>query len=183
MTSEVNLNSIFTQLSLRKIAFFGSSILGNDIYFLKEFIDLMINIIGEETLIEMLKKDNSRNKKINNLLGENWEKPTGMKRTLKKFDMVIEKTKTAYDLLENQEIDKKQKDRTLKYQLFSQKAKKIPVIKPDVYSLFIFLVNNTSIKRMTIPQEYFKILEHKGYRSMDEFDKRRVGDANRQQKQ
>lgn len=172
--TEVKLNDIFTQLSLRKIAYFSSSVLGNDIYFLREYIDVMINVIGEEKLIEMLLKDDSPNSKKNKEIGENWYKNKGMKKMLRNFDRIIEETKSAYDFVE----DKTLKKRDVNFSRFSSKAKKIPMIKPEIYALFVFLVKNTSINRMTIPPEYYRIVEHVGYRSLGDLKKKRsVGDG------
>lgn len=164
----INLNPTFTQISQRKIAFFCSSVLGNDIYYMKEFIDLMINVFGEEELLKLLKNDKS---KLNKKIGEDWNKPKGMKKSLKNFDKLIEQTKSAYDLLEDKSLKKKG---TPDYTKLMSKAKKIPAIKPDVYSLFVFFINNTSLQRMTIPQEYYKILEHRGNKPVQGFDKKRV---------
>ena len=167
----INLNPTFTQIAQRKIAFFCSSTIGNDLYYLKEFVDLMINVIGEEELILLLKNDKSNNSKRNKLIAEKWNKPNGIKNSLKKFDKLIEQTKSAYDLLEDKSL--KKKDKPDYFKLIS-KAKKISIIKPDIYSLFVFLVNCTSLQRMTIPQEYYKILEHRGNKPVQGFDKKRV---------
>ncbi len=170
----IELNHIFSQTSLRKIAFSSSSTLGNDVYYLKEFIDLMINVVGEEKVIEMLKKDISGNKKRLNKIGEDWNKPTGIKRKFKKLDMLIQKTKSAYDILEDKTLAKKENKDKVNYMVFSQKAKMIPMINEELYALFVFFVLNTSLKMKTIPPEYYKILEHKNFRTVGEMEKRRM---------
>jgi len=172
----INLNPTFTQISQRKIAFFCSSTLGNDIYYLKEFIDLMINVIGEQEVVRLLMIDKSNNSEVNKKIGENWNKQKGIKNSLKKLDKIIEQTKSAYDLLEDKSLKKKEK---ADYSRLVNKANKISLIKPEIYSLFVFLVNCTSLQRMTIPQDYFKILEHRGNKPVQGFDKRRVGDTNK----
>jgi len=53
------------------------------------------------------------------------------------------------------------------------RANKISAIKPDVYSLFVFLIQSSSIGRISISQQLFKILEYKSLNIMD--SKRRVG--------
>ena len=170
--TDIALNNSFSQFALRKIAYASSSTLGNDLYFLKEFVDMMVNVIGEDAVIELLKKNNSGNKTNLNRIGKEWNEQTGMKRKLIKLDKIIEKTKASYDLLDDKTLKKKD----VKYENFKEKAKKISVIKPDLFALFVFLVNSTSISRMTIPQEYFKHLEHRQSRSVGDLDKRRVGD-------
>lgn len=174
--TEIILNSVFTQLALRKCAFFGSSTLGNDIYYLKEFIDLMINIVGEERVIELLKNDKSSNSKVLNRIAKEWHEKKGMKRKLSKFDKLIEKTKLAFDKLEDKNF-KKTDDPS--YKTLTEKSKKITALKPEIYALFVFLVNNSTLSRMTIPPDYFKILEQRFSRPIGEFDKRRVGDTPR----
>lgn len=169
----ISVNPIFTSISLRKIAFFCSSKLGDDIYYLKEFIDIMINVYGEDLLIDMLKKDQSNNKKILNKIGNDWDKSNGMRNNLKKFDKLIEITKSAYDTLDDKTLKKTDSP---SYKTFLEKSKRIPAIKDDFYALFVFLVNNSSINRMSIPQEYFKILEHRFNRAVGEMEKRRIGD-------
>lgn len=153
----ITLNNIYDKLALKKLAMWGSSNLGNDIYYLKEFIDMMINVIGEDKLVKMLQEDKSTNATRTNYLGNNWLK---VKKKLKEFDEIVEKSKSAYDLLEDKTMKKKDKDLSV----FNEKAKKIPMIKEDVYTLFIFLISNTSLNIRTIPSEFWKILEYKGSR-------------------
>lgn len=178
--SEIPINPIFTTMCLRKLAFFSSSTLGNDIYYLKEFVEIMINVIGENKLVDMLKTDNSNNKDVYNRIGENWNKINGIKKGLSNLDKVVESTKQSYDILE----DKSLKDfKKLNYKNFIKRSSKIPMIKQDLYALFVFLVNSTTIKRMTIPADYFKIFESRNFKSISEFDKRKVGDPVRPKKE
>jgi len=95
MMMEISVNPASTSILLRKLAFFGSSLLGNDIYYMKEFIDLLINIVGEDKLIGLLINDTSNNRTRNNEIGRNWNKPNGMKSKLRNFDKIIERTKSA----------------------------------------------------------------------------------------
>jgi len=167
----INLNPIFQQLAQRKIAFFSSSVLGNDIYYMKEFVDIMINVVGEDEIIKLLKNDKSNNSSVNNKIGNDWHKSIGIKKSLSKFDKLVEQTKSAYDLLEDKSLKKKEKP---DYKNFTNKSKNITAIKPNLYSLFVFLITCTSLNRMSIPQEYYKILEHRGNKPMLGMDKKRV---------
>ena len=115
--TEFALNNSFSQFALRKIAYASSSTLGNDIYFLKEFIDLMIQVIGEDKVIKMLKEDKGNNRTNLNKIGNNWNEPSGMKNNLIKFDKVVEKTKASFDLLEDKTLKKKD----IKYDIFKDK--------------------------------------------------------------
>jgi len=173
MTDLIGVNQVFSQIALKKLAYFGGSTLGNDIYYMKEFLDLMINIIGEDKLIHLLMSDSSNNKSVNNRLGNQWNESKGIKNRLKKFDKIVDKTKRAYDCLNS--IDIKKKD-TKDYKYYIKNAESISMIKPDMNSLLVFIIDNCSIQKMTIKDEDFKRIYNKGYKSFGDFDKRRVGD-------
>lgn len=166
----ISLSPAITQLCLRKLALYGSSVLGNDIYYLKEFNDIIISSIGEDVLVNMLKSDVSRNSRILNKIGNNWYLSNGMKRKLEKFDKIIEDTKSSYDVLEDKKLEKKNKG----YSNFVSKSSRLPAIKSDFYALFNFLVESTSISNKTIPPEFFKILEHMGNKPMIGMSRDRV---------
>jgi hypothetical protein len=169
-----NLNSIFQNTGLRKIARFTSSANGNDIYYLKEFVDIMINIVGEVRLVEELKKDKGNNKERLNKIGKNWFKNKGTKSKLRKFDGLIQKTKGAYDLIEDKTFAKKDNKDKISFSIFSQKAKLLPAINEDLYALFVFFVTNTSLNMKSIPPEYYKDLDHKDYRTVGQMERKPV---------
>lgn len=156
--TEFNLNPLISDLALRKTAMWGSSTLGNDIYYLKECVDLIINVIGEEKFVEMLINDKSPNCKVNNEIGKNWYRGNGMKHRLRKFDKIVETTKASYDVLEDKTLNKKD----IKYTKFISKATRVPMIKQDLYALYVFVILNTNLSRMTVRSEMWKILENKG---------------------
>lgn len=156
------------QIYQRKWGMFASSILGSDIYYLKEYIDLAINEIGEENFVKLLKEDDSENKSRTNQIGNNWEK---VKISLNKFDVLLNKTKGFYDKLEDKAY-KKVNEKNIKD--FLKQAKRIPLIKQDIYTLAVFLVRNTSLRLATIPPEAFKVLDLAKYQKMD-FTKRPIG--------
>jgi len=61
-------------------------------------------------------------------------------------------------------------------------ASRIALMERELYAVFIFLVKNTSIQRLTIPTEAWKVLEHSGYRKLS-FDPKKtvsVEDKNRE---
>ncbi len=172
MTDLVPINQVFSQIALKKLAYFGGSTLGNDIYYMKEFVDMMINIIGEERLVNLLLKDASENKTLNNRIGKDWFIPSGMKRKLVKFDKLVDETKRAYDILDTNDLKKKD---TPDYKTFLDNAENISMIKPDLYSLFVFVISCSSIQKMNIRSEDFKVMQQKGYRATGELNKRKVG--------
>lgn len=162
------------EILMRSLCYFGSTYLSNDLYYLKRFIDMMINIIGREKVIQMLKEDNSENKKRLNEIGNNFEK---VEKELIKFDRFLNLAKGFYDNIEDKkfnDIDKNEKQITN----FMRYAKNIPLIKPDIYSLTIFFWNNSSLKKKTFKSEYWRILEHRGFRAVGEFKQKRVGEEN-----
>lgn len=173
MTNLVPVNQVISQIAMKKIAYFGGSTLGNDIYYMKEFIDILINVIGENRLINLLSKDESENRNINNRIGEDWFKSNGMKRKLLKFDKKIDETKRTYDILDTNDLKKKD---TPNFKNFLENAGNISPIKPDLYSLFVFIISCSSIQKMSIRTEDFKVMQQKGYRSAGELNKRKVGD-------
>ena len=119
-------------LYLRKLGAFGTSTMGNDLYYLKEFVDMCIQDFGEEKIVEMLKKDKSLNMKNCRRIGENWEK---VKRDLNKFDVHVSRAKGFFDKIEKKDFKKMGDEDT---QAFLGYTKKVPLIKIDIYCLFVF---------------------------------------------
>jgi len=173
MTDLIPINQVFSQIALKKLAYFGGSTLGNDVYYLKEFLDMMINIIGEDRLVNLLSNDSAENKSVTNRLGKEWYSSKGMRRRLIKFDKRVDDTKRAYDTLDTNDLKKKDTD---SYKVFLKNAQNISVIKPDLYALFVFVISCSSIQKMNIRNEDFKIFQQKGYRATGELNKRKVGD-------
>ena len=147
------INTPLSQTYLRLWGYFCSTYFGNDIYRLKEYVDLSINDFGEERVVEMLKKDEGHNSKRCKEIGENWEH---VKKKLILFDKRLSQAKVFYDKIEKKEF-KKISDKNVRDAL--KMAKKIPLIKPDIYTLAIFFMKNSSLQRMSIPSEAFKVME------------------------
>lgn len=144
---------VLTQAYLRKIAQWATSSLGNDIYYLKEVVDMLLNEIGEDKVVDMLKQDDSENKKKNNKLGEEWDK---FKKSWKRLDILLSEVKPVYDLIENKKFDKINKENERE---FIKKSKKISLLRQDVYTLFVFLIKSTNLQRYSIPSDAWKIIE------------------------
>jgi hypothetical protein len=172
--NEINLNPVITQLALRELAKYGANTLGNDSYYLKNFVELLIPVFGEDNLIEMLKNDKGNNSKRNNEMGINWfSKIKGMSKKLQDFNSIILKTKWAWDCIENKEFTKLNKDPN--FSNFIKNAEKVSRYTSDITSLAIFMITSTPLKNTSIPSELWKILDQKNSR-IGEFDKRRIGD-------
>ena len=132
-------------------------------------IDLFINSFGKSKVLELLEKESGSLKKI----ADNWNKNNGF---LKKFYKVFFNSsigKLAQDTLKDKKL--KEKD-TFEYRRLVKGMKKINCIRPEISALYVFLINNSVIKNMSIPREYFKVLEHSTYKLVPEDKKRKVGD-------
>lgn len=177
----IKFSSIIYQLLQRKIAFAMSSYNGDDVYYQKDIIDITLNVIGEDNFIDMLKRDESPNKKTLNKIGDDWNKPNGMKNKLKKMQKIIENTKISYDLLEDKTLSKRNKpnylstkenttssisttsnNHNVNFKSFSSKAKFIPQIKTELSSLIVFILTNSEFNNKTIAPQHMKILESGG---------------------
>lgn len=172
----ININPFFATTIVQKTALYCSSYLSNDLYYLKEAVFLMINLFGEEKLVEMLKTDESNNKNVVRKIGEDWFKSNGMKRKLAKISIILEKTNKSYISLKDKTIPKSKSD-SQDYKEFVKQCKEFPKIENDFYALFVFLVQNSSIQNMNISSQYLKILESGG-RSFGGVKKEKIKNEN-----
>jgi len=147
------ISSDLMQVYRRKFGMFGSSSLGNDLYFLKEIMDMAIPEIGEDKLVEELKNDESSNKKRNRDLGENWDK---FQIKFKKFGVLLAEVKSTYDLIEKKSFSK---ITTEQERRFIRASMKIPLLTPEIYTLAVFINWHTPLHRMSIDSESWKIIE------------------------
>lgn len=154
----IPISPIYATTIVQKIALYCSSYAGNDTYYLKEAVMLLVNLYGEERIIEMLKKDESPNKTLLRKIGEDWRKPKGMKKKLSKISKILEKINKSYSILEDKKIPKEKKE-TIKFQDFLKQTKEFPKIEMEFYALFVFLVDNCSVRQMNISPQFLKVLE------------------------
>lgn len=170
----INISPIYATTIVQKIALYCSSYNGNDIYYLKEAVMLLVNLFGEERLIEMMKKDESANKLIVRKIGENWNKPKGMKKKLQKISIILEKINKSYSILEDKTLPKEKREK-ITYRDYLRFCKEFPKIENDFYALFVFLIQNSSIQNMNISPQFLKVLESGG-RTFGGVDKLKVGE-------
>jgi len=154
----INISQIYATTIVQKIALYCSSYNGNDVYYLKEAVMLLINLYGEKNLIEMMKKDKSPNSENIKRIAEKWYNNDGMKNKLKKISLILEKINKTYSILEDKKLTKKERD-SIKYKDYLAFCRELPKIENDFYALFVFLIDNCSIKQMNISQQYLKVLE------------------------
>lgn len=174
----INIGPVYATTIIQKIALYCSSYNGNDIYYLKEAVILLINLFGEERLVEMMKNDESPNKKTVRSIAANWHKPTGMKRKLLKISKILERTNKSYSVLEDRTLPKEIRQK-ISYRDFIKQCREFPKIENDFYALFVFLIQNSSIQKMSISTQYLKILETTG-RTFGGVQKERLKDESDQ---
>jgi hypothetical protein len=143
-----------SQMVLTQLGMYCSTHYGNEIYYLFHAIRLMISDIGEE-----LVKKEWNNKKLK----RDWNKT---KKNLERLEKKVIEVKVWYDAIQDKKLEKQNQEISIK-RYYSQTASKISMIMPEIYDLFILLTKMTSINRRSINSEYFKILEHSGYRTLE----------------
>ena len=146
---------------LVKAGMWASERLSIDLYYLIEFINLVIPTLNKD----FLEKDYDRK------YGEGtWNKD--MKR-LKKINMLISETKTFYDgltdanknLLKRTSVQKRvgNKDtediQRIFRKYFYKTSSRITLLQEEIYRLFVFLVMESPIQRGIIKNEYLKSLD------------------------
>lgn len=154
---KVNPSPPIRQLVLRKMGMFGSSYMGNDIYFLIEAMNIMIGEIGEENMKQICEEK-----------GKDWEK---IKDRLDRMNEVATEIKMFYDAIEDKKFIKKDIDET-KTQLmfkkhFRENAGRFSLVQRELFSYLIMLLDITEIKHFPIPNEAWKIIEHTGMKTTD----------------
>jgi len=154
----INISPIYATMIVQKLALYCSSYYGNDLYYLKEVTILMVNLFGEETLIEMLKKDESNNKKVTKKMGEEWKNSNGMKKKLIRISEILEKVNKSYSILNDKTIKKEERE-SIKFKEFSRLCTKLPYIENEFYALFVFMIQNSSIQQMNISPQFLKVLD------------------------
>lgn len=169
----ISISPIYATTIVQKIALYCSSYNGNDLYYLKEAMMILISLFGEENLVNMMKNDNSNNKEVVRKIGNDWYKPKGMKKNLRKISRILELTHKSYSILEDKKLTKEQREK-ITYEDFVEQCEFVPKIENEFYALFVFLIENSSIQNMNISSQYLKVLETG--KSFGGVDKRRLGD-------
>lgn len=143
------ISPIISQLILRNLGIYGSSYLGNDLYFLLEAVNILVSDVGESWLKKKYEED-----------GKNWEE---VKKKLGTLNKLATKTKIFYDGIIDKKFEKMDvgKVQSMFISQFKKNSRKIALLQRELYDLFIFLVKNTTIKNATIPTEAFRIIEHR----------------------
>jgi hypothetical protein len=162
MTDIKSLSPVITQLVERKLGMYASSYLGNDIYFLLEAINILISSVGEA---EVKKELESR--------GKTWESFIEKLNLLNKLSIQV---KIFYDPIQDKKFDKKEENKVQEIlkKYFIKSASRMAVMQRDIYDIFVFLVDITSIKNKSITSDAFKIIEHSGTGKFDMTQRRQI---------
>ena len=148
----ISISPLVSQVALRTLANYCCTYVGNDVYYLVNAINLLISDIGEEVVQKEWEK-----------LGRNWEKT---KKNLEKFEKKAIASKSFYDSLEDKKFEKKDKEKEIKEYYFKT-ASKIPALLPEAYDLLVMMIKMSSIQKLMIPSDAFKILEHSKFQKIE----------------
>lgn len=171
MMKEVDIAPQLDQIILTKLGLYCSERLSNDLYYLYEVIELMLPHFN---LAEVEKDFDSIHG-----YGE-WEKSY---KKFKKTKKLISNSRMFYDSISDKSFLKKStnlKDglenqiQKIFKKFFYRNVSQISLIEQRIYNIFVFLINNSSIKRRQIKNEYFKNLEQKDNRKIT-LDKKGYG--------
>jgi hypothetical protein len=160
---EISVDSAFMRQAKVKWANFTSSKLGDDVYYLYEFVMIGINMIGEDKIVEYLIQDDSSNKTRINKIGNDWYKSNGFMKKLNRMSNLIRKTKATYDLIRDKTFEKK-KEEIKNWKAFVSNASKMALFDLELYAVAVWICQNTTFKNQYLNSEDLKLLETKGSR-------------------
>ncbi len=116
--------------------------------------------------------------------GKNWiirkyaEKGLNFNDTKEKMNIYskrLHSLKMIYDTIEDKSFKSKIKGGDVEANIsdiFITKLRRLPLYLPELYNLFVFLINYTDVKTMSIPNDALQTNEHRG---IHKIDKRNTG--------
>lgn len=141
-----------SQMFLRTMGLYCSTYLGNDDYYLARAIRIITTYLGDKYMTEKYKE-----------LGKDWEKTEANFRSYEKKLMIL---KRYYDRIQDKTFSKKDKEQKEKSE-FLKISSKYSLIRIELYYLYNFIMEKTTLQRQTIRSEAFKILEHAGFKKIE----------------
>ena len=147
-----NVSIHLSQIILRLSGMFCSTRFGDDLYYLRRIVQILISELGEDYVRTELKKE-----------GKDWDK---IKIRLEILGRKIDKTKRLYDKIYDRTFSKKTEELQNKKEFFKS-TRRIPLLDNDLIDMFVFLIRRTNLNKQTIRADAFKILEHSGYKTID----------------
>jgi len=154
-----SISPIISQIALRKLGMYCSERMNIDIYYLLEAINLLVSEVGEDFLIRRYKA-----------AGKDWN---NIKLRLDEINMKVTLAKTFYDPIADKKFSKPMFKKNVNEvedmfkSYFFKTASKISLMQRDLYDIFVFLASETTIQRQQIKTEAFKVLEHQGFRTLE----------------
>lgn len=161
-----SISSLTSQMTLRKLGAFCSERLNVDLYYLMEAVNLLVSEFKEDDNFgeDFIRKEYKK-KKLD------WD---AVKIRIDNLNVRISQCKVWYDPMSNKtfksvtckgktvdEIESMLQRNFLKY------GKKIALMQQELFDIFIFLNNASTMQRQQIKTEAFKILEHQGFRTLE----------------
>lgn len=130
---------------LIKLANYSTERMSIDLYYLNEAVHLMTSDYGEENLRKEIPNFDEKFRRLNYI------------------DKLLAKSKIFYDAIENKKFDKMKSINSVNKYFVKQyydNARKIAVLQKDLYDLFVYLVNHSTIQSQTLRSEYLKVIEY-----------------------
>lgn len=152
---------IANQMLVRKWACYATTKFADDIFYLYEFIDICLCDMGEDNIVEMLKKEDGNNKTRLNKLGNNWD---SFMHKYRRARELVSKAKVLYDKIEGKIFSKIENKDEINFLNFLQK---IDIIQQDFYSLAFFLLSKSAIRGQTITAQDWKLVENIGLKKLE----------------
>lgn len=159
-----SVSPIISQMVLRKLGMYCSERMNVDQYYLIEAVNILIAEVGEDFIRERYEK-----------IGRDWDK---VKKVLDDITVNVSRVKTFYDPILDKKMSKSStKGNTNKIEQmflshFTKWGRKLALVQRELYDIFVFIVDQTTIQRQQIKNEAFKILEHQGYRTLEDKSKK-----------
>lgn len=152
---------IINQTLTKKWVFYASTKLGDDLFYLNEFIQICFTELGENNIVELLKNNDGANKDRLNKIGNNW---ASFMKHYRKVNDSVSKAKVLYDRIENKTFSKiESKDE----KNFLNFMKNLNLIQQDFYSLAVFLLEISPIRGQTITSQDWKLVENLGLKKLE----------------
>jgi len=133
--------------------------MGNNMYFYNQVINVLIPYL-EQTKGEGFIKKNY---------------PSYDPAKVERWTKRLQKIKIFYDALENKTLKKENKEKEL-WKIWRESISRLPLIYPDFWGLYVFLVKSTTLQRQSIKSQYIKVIEHAGYKTLKLGDKKKEED-------
>ena len=161
-----SISSLTSQITLQKLGAFCSERLNIDLYYFMEAVNLLVSEFKEdENFGEIFIREQYKKR------GMDWD---AVKINIDNLNVRISQCKVWYDPMSNKTFKSVTcKNKTtdevemMLQRNFFKYGKKIALMQQELFDIFMFLNYASTIQRQQIKTESFKILEHQGYRTLE----------------